>query len=1036
MIGRNRISNMIKGIVVPAIFFCLGSFSVLHAMHSNSTGISSLNTSETKSMFIQQSEIQGVVTDSDGVPLSGANVVVKGTTRGVVADFDGNFSIEAEVGDTLEISYIGFEPVERQVESMDALNVALEPDAESLDEVVVVGYGTQKRRDLTGSVATVKEEDFTPGTNSNASELLRGTAAGVTVTQASSAPGSAPYVRIRGAGSINSDNGVLYVVDGLPGVSPQSLSPGDIESIEVLKDASASSIYGTRAANGVVLITTKQGKQGQTTLSYSTYAGIQAPENILDVLGGTDYQRLLNERNRFRGDDPVFSEQDIANNNISTNWQETVFKQATVQNHQISMSGGTKTGSYYVGLNYFDQDGIVQNSKTQKYNIRTNITSEPLEGLKLSVGINYTEQSLAEVYSQVTDGGFITSTLSASPLIPTGINPETGRYYDVVPTAQDNPQAFVFGRSDEEIRRRFYGTFTTDYEVVDNLTATLRLGAESNNSRIDAYSNRLSNGGLARGGQANVSAGESKHWLVETLLKYENSFAEKHDFSLLGGATWERFDSRGLGASSNGFISDVLGTNSLESGDGDEGDNVSSGKQANLLNGFLGRMTYGFDGRYLLTASFRVDGSSRFAEGNKYAFFPSASIGWGISEEPFMENVDWVDQLKLRVGYGELGNQGINNFETRQTLVPGGNSVFGGSQVQGVVPARIPNPELTWETTAETNIGLDYGFMNNRLSGSIDYFHRVTSDQLFNKPLPSTVGFSNVRTNIGEVLNTGIDFSLNTKNINGENFKWNTSLTLSYLKNETLSLPDFTEQIIGGNAGNFIQGFYIIEEGSPIFSYYGYTIEGIFQEGDDIANTPTPAEGFGPGMPIFRDVNNDGEITADDRAIIGDPFPDFTYGFRNTFSYKNLTLDIFFNGVQGVDTYSNDISQSLYPTNTTTNALSDIYNNRWTPQNTNTLIPSGENYSLYSGGLAVNNLTVVDASYLRLKNITLGYQIPLKSETISSLNVYVAADNVATWTDYIGYDPEASVTGDNVVARSYNSYPLARTIRMGMDIKF
>ncbi|MGB7395879.1 MAG: TonB-dependent receptor, partial [Pricia sp.] len=865
-----------------------------------------------------QQTINGTVTDTEGTPLPGANVVVQGTTRGVVTDFDGNFFINAAVGDVLEISYIGFKPAELTLENTEALTIALEGDAESLEEVVVVGYGTQKRRDLTGAVAQVQEEDFTPGTNSNASELLKGTAAGVTVTQASSAPGDAPVVRIRGAGSINSSNGVLYVVDGLPGVSPQSISPGDIESIEVLKDASASSIYGTRAANGVVLITTKKGKQDKTTLSYSGYTGFQSVAKLIDVLDGSNYQRLVNERLVFRGDDPAFSEEDIVNNQINTNWQEEIYREAIVQNHQLSFSGGTKTGSYYVGVNYFDQDGVIRNSDTQKYNFRTNVVSEPLDGLKISFGVNYTEETINQIFSQGTDGGLITSAIRATPLLPAGINPETDRFYDVVPTAQDNPLAFINGRDDENVRRRLYSTLTTDYEVVDNLTATLRLGAESNNSRRDIYSNRLSNGGLANGGVANVSAGESKHWLVETLLKYENTFAEKHDFSLLGGATWERFDNREFGANTRNFISDVLGTNSLQSGDGDEGDNVSSNRATNQLNGFLGRMTYSFDGRYLLTASFRVDGSSRFAEGNKYAFFPSASVGWNVAEEPFMENVNWVNQFKLRVGYGELGNQGINNFETTQTLVPGGNSVFGGSEVQGVIPARIPNPELTWETTAETNVGLDYGLLNNRLSGSIDYFYRVTKDQLFNKPLPSTVGFSNVRTNIGEVLNTGIDFGLKSKNIAKENVSWDTNFTLSYLKNETLKLPDFTEQIIGGFAGNFVTDFWIVEEGSPIYSYYGYTIEGIFQEGDDIENTPTPAEGFGPGMPIFRDVNEDGEINADDRAIIGNPFPEFTYGFRNTFRYKNLTLDVFINGIQGADTYSNNIAETIYPVNTTT----------------------------------------------------------------------------------------------------------------------
>ncbi|MGB3774108.1 MAG: SusC/RagA family TonB-linked outer membrane protein, partial [Leeuwenhoekiella sp.] len=643
--------------------------------------------------FKEQQTLTGkVISSDDQSPLPGVSVTEKGTSNGTVTDFDGNYSIKiSSAGAILEFSYVGFKTQENFVDGRSIIDVSLETDVASLDEVVVVGYGTQKKTDLTGAISIVKEEDFSPGINSSATDLLKGTAAGVTVTATSSDPGSAPNVRIRGAGSINSDNGVLFVVDGLPGINPNDLSPGDIESIEVLKDASAASIYGTRAANGVILITTKKGQKGKSVLSYSTYSGIQDVPNIIDVLGATDYKRLINERLRFRGDELSFTDEDIANTDISTNWQREIFTTALVQNHQLSVSGGTNTGTYYVGLNYFDQKGVILNSGTKKYNIRTNVVSEPIQNLKLNFGVNYTEETVNSTYSQGTDGGLITSAIRATPLLPPGINPETGRYFDVVPTAQDNPLAFIYGLDDQTVRRRFYATFNTDYEVVNNLTATLRLGAESNNSRRDRYNNRLSNGGLANGGAANISAGESTHWLVETLLKYENTFADKHDFSLLGGATWEKFEDRGLGASSRGFISDVLGTNSLQSGDGDEGDNVSSSRGTNQLNGFLGRMTYGFDSRYLITASFRVDGSSRFSPENQYAFFPSASVGWRIEQETFMESFNWMNQLKLRVGYGELGNQGINNFETRQTLVPGGNSVFGGQIVQGVVPARLPN---------------------------------------------------------------------------------------------------------------------------------------------------------------------------------------------------------------------------------------------------------------------------------------------------------------------------------------------------------
>ena len=462
----------------------------------------------------------------------------------------------------------------------------------------------------------------------------------------------------------------------------------------------------------------------------------------------------------------------------------------------------------------------------------------------------------------------------------------------------------------------------------------------------------------------------------------------------------------------------------------------ASSKFKNQLNGYIGRATYGFNNKYLFTASFRVDGSSRFAAGNKYAFFPSGSIGWVLSEENFMKNIGVVNFLKLRVGYGELGNQGINNFETKETLVAGGNSVFNDGVAQGVLSARLPNPNLRWETTKELNVGLDYEIVKSRLSGSIDYFYRKTFDQLFIKPLPSVVGFTSVRTNAGDVLNSGVDFAIRSLNVD-KALKWTTSVTLSYVKNQVTSLPPFTQQIIGGNAGNFVSGYWIVREGSPLRSFYGYQIDGNFQTGDDIASSATPVkQGYLPGMPRFRDQNGDGVINADDRVIIGKSIPDYTYGFRNTLTYKNLSLDIFINGVQGVETFDNNVAQSLYPINTFTNTLSKYYYDRWTPTNPTNDLPSGVNYSLYAGGLAVNTKTVTDASYARLKNITLGYIVPLKIKSPSSIRVYVSADNILTITKFEGYDPESSVQGGGLDSRAYNSYPLARVIRAGFDIKF
>lgn len=984
-----------------------------------------------------QTVINGIVVDDTGAPLPGANVLVLGSTRGVVTDFDGNFSIEAEVGDILEISYIGMKSQKITVANADSLTITMETDAASLDEVVVVGYGTQQKKDLTGAIATVKPEDFTPGVNVNATQLLNGAAAGVQISQVSSAPGGGIKVQVRGAGSINSSNDVLFVVDGLPGVDPQSLSPEDIESIQVLKDASAASIYGTRAANGVVLITTKRGKAGRTTLTYSAYSGLQTVAKQIDVLGGADYMRLINLRS---GENPVYSDVEIAAIGEGTNWQDEIFRNAPVQNHQVTMSGGNDKGNYYLGLNYFDQNGIVKTSSYQKYNARLNMQTRPMEKLLISANINFTREGFNEVlFSNAANdfAGPINTAIQFDPTLPTTFD-ENGFYFLNPTIALDNPLGLINGIDDTSLRTQFYGSLTADYDIFKNVTATIRLGVESNNRRDDFYRSRVSQLGRSQDGIGNVGTSEFTHWLTEYLLKYENTFNDIHNFSVLGGATFEEFLTRNLGASSGGFLSDVTGTDLLQSGDGELRDDVSSSKVKNTLNGFLGRVTYGFKNKYLLTASFRVDGSSRFSEENKYAFFPSGSLGWTVSEESFMDNVGWVDNLKLRIGYGELGNQGINNFETTQTLVAGGNSVFGGSIFQGVVPARLPNPDLRWETTAEINAGLDFSFLANRISGTLDYFNRKTTDQLFVKPLPSVVGFTQVRTNLGEVVNKGFEVGLQTKNLLGD-FSWNTGINLAFLKNEVTQLPDFTERLIGGNIGTFISNYTIVQEGSPLRSFYGFEIDGIFQEGDDIENSPTPdVSGYAAGMPRFVDQNDDGIIDEDDRVVLGDPFPDFNFGINNRFQYKRLSLDVFILGVQGIETLDANVTESIYPTNDARNSISEYFLDRWTPENPTNEYPSGINPSFYGGARAINSWTVVDASFIRLKNITLGYDIPVdRIDRLSSLRVFLAGENLATITDFEGYDPDASAAGaDNVTKVNYNSYPLARTFRVGVDVKF
>ena len=993
---------------------------------------------------VVQYTVTGKVTDENGNPLPGATVLEKGTANGVVTGADGQYTLNvSDENAVLSFSFVGYMGEEIPLQGRARLDVSMVPDLTSLQEIVVVGYGTQERKDLTGAVSSVQEEDFTQGITNSALQLLNGRAAGVFVSQSSSAPGGGISVRVRGAGSINSNNDVLIVVDGLPGAPTQALSPEDIESIEVLKDASAAAIYGTRAANGVILITTKKGQNGKVKVDYSGYIGTQEVAERIDMLSARDYMQVLNELLEEQGDAPRFTQEEINAIGDGTDWQEEVFQTAIAQSHQVSISGGSEKSNYYVGINYLNQDGIVEGSSFQRYNLRFNQEVRPVDKLKLNFNLNFNRNVTESILSSNAaneSAGPINTAIQFDPTISTALD-ENGFYPRNPLVNLENPLALVNGVNDKSIVNRAFGTISTDYELVDGLTATVRLGIDLRNARSDFYNSRLTTTGRGAGGIGEVTSQENNHWLAEFFGTYKRTFREHHNLTVLGGFTLEEFDNRRVVASSRGFISDVTGTNLLQSGDGDEGDNVESGRNINRLNSFIGRINYTLFDKYLLTASVRADGTSRFAEGNKYAVFPSVALAWRISDESFFPKDHVLHELKLRAGYGQLGNQGINNFETIQTFRAAGNAVLGDGLIQGVAPARIPNNELQWETSEEFNFGLDFALFAGRLSGSVDYFIKNTKDQLFNRPVPATTGFSSVRVNFGEVRNTGLELFLESVNVD-QDLKWTTTLTMATLKNEVRALPEFTPEIISGNIGTFTSNFLIVREGEPLRSFYGYEITGIFQEGDDIANSAQPDAL--PGHPIYRDLDNDGAITSDDRVVLGKPLPDLTFGINNSFRYKGFGLDIFFIGVRGIEALNNNILESLFPINFDRNRISEHYLNRWTPGNPNAEFPSGVNPSSYGGGRAVNSLTVSDASFFRLKTVTLSYEVPVADNLkfLDRLSVYLAGDNLFTITDFVGYDPDANAGtgGDNptlgIAKTSYNSYPLNRTFRLGAKIGF
>ncbi|MEK9602850.1 MAG: TonB-dependent receptor [Flavobacteriaceae bacterium] len=988
-----------------------------------------------QTLLVAQTQVSGTISDDDGQPLPGATIIEKGTNNGVVTDFDGNYSIEVNNSDSsIIISFVGYQTKEVLVGDSSSFDFTLSPD-NALDEVVITGYGTQVKRDLTGSIVQVKSEDFVKGANTNALQLLNGKASGVHISQSDSAPGGAIDIKIRGAGSINASNDVLVVIDGLPGGSLTSLSPDDIESIEVLKDASASAIYGSRAANGVVLITTKRGKVGEMQISYENYFGFQDVNERVDMLNGGEYLQVLSDINVAGGGDVLSTPAEIAAMGAGYDWQDIIFRNSMVQNHQFTMSGGSETSNYYVSLNYLENEGVIKESGERKYNARINYGLTPNDkiNINLNLSINRSEIDNVKMGRGTNEGvGLLAAALLFDPTIGPEVNSEG--YFDVNPlVAIENPQAILEGWDRQVTSNRIYATASVDYEIIEGLTATARFGTNLLDSRSDLYENDKFQVGRGVNGRSSITNNERTYFIGEYLANYEKEFGD-HNFKVLAGITYESNQTRRHFSRASDMLSHVTTTNLQQSGN-PETLTAESGKFKNTLQSSLARINYSFKDKYLVTASVRRDGTSRFSDKYKYATFPSASVGWKLSSEPFMEKMSLFNELKLRVGYGEIGNQGIQNFETITTFQAGSNAILGGTTVSGAVPARIANQDLKWETTKETNIGVDFSLANNRFSGSIDYFDRNTYDQLFQQPVPFTTGFQFVRTNFGQVKNSGVDFSFSSRNVD-KNWTWDTDLVFSFLNNEVVQLPDFAAEVISGGFG-FSGNYRITREGSPILSFFGYEIDGIFQESDNIANSAQP--NALPGHPIFRDQNGDNKIDGNDRVILGDPFADITFGITNRFGYKDFTLEVYVQGVQGIENFSNLAAESLYPINKERNHLAIHYLDRWTTSNTDAAYPSGVNYTAYSDGEnKVNTYTVQDASFVRLKNITLNYNLPLANvDFIKSGNVYISGENLLTIApDYVGFDPDGNSDGTGVSRADFANYPLARVIRIGCKLNF
>ncbi|MFH5831929.1 SusC/RagA family TonB-linked outer membrane protein [Halalkalibaculum sp. DA384] len=998
--------------------------------------------------------VSGQVSDAaSGEPLPGVNVVVKGTTTGTSTDSEGGFELNVpSLQDTLVFSFIGYQTQEVPINGRTNIEVALQTQAVSGEELVVVGYGTQQRKDLTGSVSSVGVEDFESGFNSNPEQLVQGKAAGVQINQASGAPGAQSRVRIRGTGSINAGNSPLYVIDGMPidnnanpiattsvggqsSMNPLStINPSDIESIEILKDASATAIYGARGANGVIIITTKDGREG-FSVNYNGYVGIQDIANKLDLLGPMEYVSVMNGIAEMDGESPVFTQSEIGQIGSGTDWQEEIYRTAPVQNHQISFSRGIEDTRYYVSFNMFNQDGLVVNSNMRRYNGRFNI--EHQSGDNINFGLKFTTSLIENERAPQGTGtnefaGVIGAALEWDPTYP--IYNSEGEYIRHSTITIDNPMALSNGVSQFDRTNRTIGNAYVEYDIMENWSAKLNFGTDRQNIRSDAYSSTLTIAGEGAGGIADVVNSESNDYVADFTTNYQTVFNDIHDLSILGGITYQKFINRYQSSEASGFPSDATKTDNLSLGSRDTY-LVNTNSLKNTLLSYLGRLNYSLNNKYLLTATFRADGSSRFGSENRYGFFPSFALGWRLSDEPFMADLDFLNNLKLRASWGITGNQEIGNFNYLQTLGSGGSAVFGDQVITTVSPQRLPNPNLKWEETTQVNLGVDFSLVDDRLSGSIDWYEKDTDDLLLNLPIPSTSGYSSILSNVGSVKNSGWEFVLESRNITGSKFSWSTSGNVTFMDNEVADLGPIPE-IIHGSGGGFISQIALIRPGEPLNAYYGWEIDGVFQQGDDIVSSAQPnAE---PGYWKFKDQNNDGTINSDDKTIIGSPHPDFTFGLTNTFNYQRFSLNVFLRGVLGNEKLNSNRLRAFHPISSRRNRLAEPLLNRWTPENPSSRYPSGANLGIYAGGgTTVHTETVEDASFLRLQNVTLRYQIPTESMGfVQNASVHITGQNLLTITDYSGYDPEVSSYGNSDVLVDYNSYPFARTFQLGIDITF
>ena len=1081
--------SLVKNVLSMVVCLFL-SITSGYAINSPDADTETVSLESTEGDNTVQITLKGVILDEMGAPLPGASVFEKGTSNGVNTDFEGSFTLSVSSSDAvIVVSYLGFDKVEILAANFDDnTNITLVESSSALDEIVVTGYGRQVKRNITGAVSSIslkQIEDLPLATFENA---IQGQIAGVQVTEASGEPGAGATVRVRGVGSISAGNEPLYVIDGFPvsknvGLGIQgdnfrrrssfrppsqnplaNLNPNDIESIQVLKDASTASIYGSRGSNGVIIITTKRGKKGGApSFSYNSFFGTQSVANKLDLMNSAeliDYNRdatnnaYLQRNPGASATDPNsvrtnaawrLAEDVLSPSGVDVDWQDVVFRSAMVQTHNLSVSGGSDNSSYYISGNFFDQDGIIEKLNFKRYSLRVNLEVDLNErtriGLNLApsyvvsdkvpAGSPYFARPPGIVYSGIVHAPFI------EPYNPDGsINQLNNQSYVLTPegqttafTSASNPLAIIEAVDDQLNQNRTFGNIFAEYDLMDNLTFKSYFGVDINNYKRNFYRAssllyRTSKTGETYG---QTASSESLSWVAEQTLNYSKEIGS-HTIDALVGYTAQKEKIDISSAVADTFPDDLVKTIS--------GGQIASGSAVQeewSLVSLLAKVNYSYEDRFLATASLRSDTSSRFGRGNKTGVFSSFSAGYRMSEDI---NADWLSDLKLRASWGETGNFLIPNYASIG-LLSSYNTTFDGALTNGIAPSTISNQDLSWEKTTSFDIGLDFGFLDDRIYGSLEYFKSTTTDLLLAVQIPSALGFTNALTNIGEVVNKGFEISVTSRNLTGA-LNWTTDFNFSTIDNEVTKLGPSGDPILSkGGAGNR----HITKIGEPIGSYYGYQTDGIYQNQAEIDNSGIVDQIATPQPGDFKwvDVNNDGFINSADRTTIGNYLPDFTYGINNRFEYNNFEFSFLLQGVEGNEVL-NLTRRHMGNGEANYNSYSE-WNNRWRSEAEpgNGLIPRANRQTGNSNNRP-SNYQVEDASYLRLRNVTLAYTFPENSLNgkLDRLRLYLSGTNLFTKTDYLGFNPEVNNQDDNtnVQGEDYGAYPLSSVITFGINAKF